>query len=207
MSAAREEILARVRAAIAPARGSAPEVPRDYRTASADGIETFAERLHDYGAHTERVHAGALDRAVRARLQARGVRRLVVPEGVPEEWTVDVEALGDVPPLPFDALDLAGGALTTCAVAIAQTGTIVLDGSAGMGRRALSLVPDYLLCVVRAEQIASSVPEAIARLDPVAPLTFISGPSATVDIEMVRVAGVHGPRRLDVIIADRSGEA
>lgn len=97
-------------------------------------------------------------------------------------------------------LDAADGVISTCAVAIAQTGTIVLDGSAGMGRRVLSLVPDYHLCVVRADQLVGSVPEALARLEATRPLTFISGPSATVDIEMVRVGGVHGPRRLEVIV-------
>ncbi|HWF34381.1 MAG TPA: LUD domain-containing protein [Solirubrobacteraceae bacterium] len=202
MSAARAEILARVRAAIAPTGSSAPEVPRGYRTRTDDGLETFIDRLHHYGAHTERVGERHLAAAVRDTLELRGVRRLVVPDGIPEEWTGRVEPLTDEPPLDFEMLDLSNGAITTCAVAIAQTGTIVLDGSAGMGRRALSLVPDYLLCIVRAGQIVSSVPEAIARLDPVRPLTFISGPSATVDIEMVRIAGVHGPRRLDVIVVD-----
>ena len=92
--------------------------------------------------------------------------------------------------------------ITTCTVAIAQSGTIVLDGGPGMGRRILSLVPDYHLCVVRAEQIVGSLPEALEKLEPTRPLTFVSGPSATVDIEMVRVRGVHGPRRLEVIVAE-----
>ena len=92
--------------------------------------------------------------------------------------------------------------ITTCTVAIAQSGTIVLDGGPGMGRRILSLVPDYHLCVVRADQLVGSLPEAIGKLEPTRPLTFISGPSATVDIEMVRVRGVHGPRRLEVIVAE-----
>ncbi|MBV9836870.1 MAG: LUD domain-containing protein, partial [Solirubrobacterales bacterium] len=110
------------------------------------------------------------------------------------------DPLRDEPPLDPHELDGADGVLTTCAVAIAETGSIVLDGSAGMGRRALTLVPDYHLCVVKASQLVGSVPEAISLLEPTRPLTFVSGPSATVDIEMVRVAGVHGPRTLDVII-------
>lgn len=202
---ARDEVLARVRQAIAPAiPATAPDrkVPRDYRTHTDDGIDTFIERLHHYEARTQRVAAGDLETAVRATLADRGVRRVVVPDGIPEAWLENVEPLTDTPPLDPHALDAADGVITTCALAIAQTGTIVLDGSAGMGRRALSLIPDYHLCVVRAEQIVGSVPEAIAKLDATRPLTFISGPSATVDIEMVRVGGVHGPRRLEVIIAD-----
>jgi L-lactate dehydrogenase complex protein LldG len=127
---------------------------------------------------------------------------VVAPDGVPGSWLEGVEALRDAPPLDPQALDGADGVITTCAVAIAQTGTIVLDGGEGMGRRVLSLVPDYHLCVVRAQRIVGSVPEAIAKLDPTRALTFVSGPSATVDIEMVRVRGVHGPRRLEVVIAE-----
>jgi L-lactate dehydrogenase complex protein LldG len=198
---AREEVLARVRSALAAAPDSPVQVPRDYRTQADDGLDTFLARLHHYDAQTRRVTGGDLDASVRAALRERGVRRVVAPDGVPEAWLDGLESLRDSPPLDPQTLNGSDGVLTTCAVAIAQTGTIVLDGSAGMGRRVLSLVPDYHLCVVRAEQIVSSVPEAIARLDPVRPLTFISGPSATVDIEMVRVSGVHGPRVLEVIVA------
>jgi L-lactate dehydrogenase complex protein LldG len=197
----REDVLARVRAAIGTAPNVAPEVPREYRSHTDDGLDTFIARLHHYEAQTRRVAEGELDAGVRAALQERGVRRLVAPDGIPEAWLEGIEPLRDTPPLDPHTLDGSDGVITTCAVAIAQTGTIVLDGSAGMGRRALSLVPDYHLCVVRADQLVGSVPEAIARLDPVRPLTFISGPSATVDIEMVRVGGVHGPRHLEVIVA------
>jgi L-lactate dehydrogenase complex protein LldG len=197
----RAEVLERVRAAIAPAGDLSVQIPRDYRTRTDDGVETFVERLHDYGAQTRRVAETELDATVRAALDERGVRRMVAPDGVPEAWLDEVEPLRDTPPLDPRALDGSDGVITTCAVAIAQTGTFVLDGGPGMGRRILSLVPDYHLCVIRAGQIVGSAPEAIARLDPLRPLTFVSGPSATVDIEMVRVAGVHGPRRLEVVIA------
>lgn len=203
---AREEVLARVRGAIAPLSGSTSpstsEVPRDYRMQSADGVDTFVDRLHHYQAHTHRSAASELDDTVRAVLAERGVRRMAVPDGVPDSWLERLEPLRDSSPLDAHTLDRCDGVLTTCAVAIAQSGTIILDGGPGMGRRILSLVPDYHLCVVRAEQIVGSLPEAIAKLEPTRPLTFISGPSATVDIEMVRVRGVHGPRRLEVIIAE-----
>jgi L-lactate dehydrogenase complex protein LldG len=199
---AREEVLERVRAALAVVSPMpAASVARDYRTHSDAGIDEFIRRVQHYDAGIERVAADDLDEAVRDHLRASGVNRLVAPDGLPDPWLTGVELLSDQPPLDAAALDGADGVLTTCAIAIAETGTVVLDGTAGMGRRALTLVPDYHLIVVRAEQIVGSLPEALAQLEPTRPLTFISGPSATVDIEMVRVKGVHGPRRLDVIIA------
>lgn len=196
---ARDEILARVTAAIA-GQARSNDIPREYRTATDDDLNTFLDRLADYDAATHVVDAGELAATIRAVL---GGRRVVAPAGIPDAWTSALtNPLHDDPPLSPDDLDAAGGVITTCTMAIAQTGTIVLDGGPGMGRRALTLVPDYHLCVVRAEQIVSSVPEAIARLrdDRSRPLTFISGPSATVDIEMTRVRGVHGPRNFEVIV-------
>jgi L-lactate dehydrogenase complex protein LldG len=194
---AREEILAKVAAAI----GSAPDkaVPREYRTTTTDGLDTFLDRLAHYDATTHVTDAADLDRTVSTALGSR--KRVIVPDA----WTAAVEdPLTDDPPLSHDQIDASDGVITTCALAIAQTGTIILDGGPGMGRRVLTLLPDYHLCIVRHDQIVSSVPEAIAKLGatgPTRPITFISGPSATVDIEMTRVRGVHGPRNLEVIVA------
>ncbi len=138
--------------------------------------------------------------AVRSFLFARDVHSVVVPRGLPAWVDHDGEVV-DRPDLTPTELDGIDAVVTGCAVAIAETGTIVLDGSALCGRRAISLVPDLHVCVVHAEQVVGSVPEAIARLDPTRPLTFISGPSATSDIELNRVEGVHGPRTLHVILA------
>jgi L-lactate dehydrogenase complex protein LldG len=195
---ARDEILSRVRTAIAGApRTEAPE--RHYRTATDDGLDTFLDRLAHYDATTHVVDANDLDQAVNTILQQRNI---VAPAGIPEAWLTGVNVLADDPPLDHQQLDASDGVVTTCALAIAQTGTIVLDGGPGMGRRALTLLPDYHLCVVRTNQLVGSVPEAIRAIhDPTRPLTFVSGPSATVDIEMTRVRGVHGPRRLEVIVA------
>jgi L-lactate dehydrogenase complex protein LldG len=198
----RNEVLARVRDAIGTARAAAEPIPRAYRARSDDGIEQFIDRLHHYQARTHRIPAGELDETVPAILDDRGVRRMAVPDGIPDAWIDRLEPLRDEPPLDAHTLDQVDGVITTCTVAIAQSGTIILDGRPGMGRRILSLVPDYHLCVVRADQLVGSLPEAIAKLEPTRPLTFISGPSATVDIEMVRVRGVHGPRRLEVILAE-----
>ena len=194
---AREEILTRVRGAIA-GQASSAEIPRHYRTTTDDDLNVFLDRLADYDATTHVVVPADLDETVRATLNGR---RMVAPAGLPETWLAGANAITDDPPLSHDDLDASDGVLTTCALAIAQTGTIVLDGGPGMGRRALTLLPDYHLCVVSYEQIVASVPEAIANVaHPTRPLTFVSGPSATVDIEMTRVRGVHGPRNLEVIV-------
>jgi L-lactate dehydrogenase complex protein LldG len=137
-------------------------------------------------------------------LDARRASRVVVPAGVPDAWLGEapVARVADEPPLSHQDLDRLDGVITGCAVAIAETGTIVLDAGPGQGRRALSLLPDLHVCVVLAGQVVGSVPEALARLVPTRPQTWISGPSATSDIELQRVEGVHGPRVLDVILVD-----
>jgi L-lactate dehydrogenase complex protein LldG len=200
---ARTEVLDRIRAAF-PAP-SAVEVPRDYRRtipADVDVVERFADRVADYRATVHRSTANDLAAVVAASLARRGARRLVVPAGVPDAWldAADTERLSDDSPLSKADLDAADGVITGCAVAIAETGTIVLDAGPGQGRRVLSLLPDYHLCVVEAARIVGNVPEALERLDPRRPLTWISGPSATSDIELQRVEGVHGPRNLEVVI-------
>jgi len=177
---AREEILGRVRAAVDGA--AVPEVPRNYRHTSgvADPVALFCERVSDYRATVHRVSDPA---TVLAELCTGRVARA---PGV--EWDA-----------PTD-LDDPDTALTGCALAIADTGTIVLDGGPLSGRRALTLLPDHHVCIVRADQVVSSVPEAFERLAPAHPITFVSGPSATSDIELQRVEGVHGPRKLDVVL-------
>jgi L-lactate dehydrogenase complex protein LldG len=142
-------------------------------------------------------------------LATRGARRIAVPAGLDRAWLAKtaVDEVSDDPPLSHTELDGLDGVITACAVAIAETGTIVLDAALDQGRRALSLLPDYHLCVVRAEHIVGSVAEALPRLDPRRPLTWISGPSATSDIELERVEGVHGPRTLEVVIVETAGHA
>ncbi|MBV8220076.1 MAG: LUD domain-containing protein [Solirubrobacterales bacterium] len=200
MTGAREEILTRVRAALGPEPAATANIPREYRTTTEDGLDAFLERLAHYDARAIQTNETNLAATIATTLADRTAHNIITPDGVPSGWLTTVNQIKDTPPLDNDALDGADGVVTTCALAIAQTGTIILDGGPGMGRRALTLLPDYHLCVVHTEQIVTSVPEALARLDPARPLTFISGPSATVDIEMVRVKGVHGPRTLDVIL-------
>jgi len=215
---ARERVLGRVRAALADVPGArgpaaadagAAELARAYDAARGvgDPVAVLTDRLADYKAIVHEVTADGLAEAITAALDRRGARRVVVPPGAPEEWRTAVGAAGaaavaDEPPLSAADLDGLDGVVTGCAAAVALTGTIVLDGGPGQGRRMLSLVPDYHLCVVTGREIVGTVPEAIARLDPVRPLTWISGPSATSDIELNRVEGVHGPRTLEVLIVN-----
>jgi L-lactate dehydrogenase complex protein LldG len=207
---AREEVLARIRAATAD-RADPPPVPRAYRTADRPPepagealLELLVERLVDYRALVRRSTTALVAPAVVAALTERGATRIAVPEGILpaglDRLDPGIELVGDDPPLTPAQLDGLDGVLTGCAVAVAETGTIVLDGGAGQGRRALSLVPDYHLVVVTAAQVVATVPEALTRLEPTRPQTWISGPSATSDIELDRVEGVHGPRTLEVIV-------
>ncbi|MFB9906504.1 LutC/YkgG family protein [Allokutzneria oryzae] len=203
-SAARTEVLRRIRTALRDNPRPAP-VPRDYDVSRdlGDLVDVFAERVADYRAIVHRVRGDRLTVWIDGLLEARGARTMIAPTDLPEDWlSPDVEWQRDAPPLSIEAMDSCDGVLTACAVGIAETGTIVLDAGVGQGRRALTLLPDYHLCVVRAEQVVGTVPEALARLDPVRPLTFISGPSATSDIELDRVEGVHGPRTLEVVVVE-----
>ncbi|ASN54083.1 lactate utilization protein C [Sinomonas sp. R1AF57] len=177
-----------------------------YRTTSGltedELVALLVDRLEDYKARVEVVAAEGLAEAIRARLEGKA---FVAPDGLPAHWlhpglterrvTDSHEA-----PLAVVRLDELDAVVTSSAVSVAETGTIVLDGSPDQGRRAISLVPDHHVCVVPVETIVGIVPEGFARLDITRPLTFISGPSATSDIELERVEGVHGPRTLDVII-------
>lgn len=207
---AREEILARIRIALADGGPEQDAGPREYlrsHAGDADLAGLFADRVADYRAVVSRVPAGGVPAAVAAAAGALGLAEIVAAPGFPADWLPQIPGvrwLSDDPPLSVDALDRCSAALTTAALGIAVTGTIVLDARDGQGRRALTLVPDVHLCVIRADQIVADVPDAIGRLDPVRPLTLISGPSATSDIELERVEGVHGPRTLHVIIAEGS---
>ncbi len=216
MVSAKETILRRIRRATrdVPA-GERPEdvpVARGYRTREdADReeiVERFAENVAEYKATVHRVGSDELPGAIERTLRERDVKRLVVPPHLPGAWvpeSVEVLRDGTRRQLKDEELDRSDGVLTGCALGIAQTGTIVLDAGRGQGRRALTLLPDYHLCVVREDQIVGLVPEAIQRLentvkDEARAVTFISGPSATSDIELDRVEGVHGPRTLEVLI-------
>jgi L-lactate dehydrogenase complex protein LldG len=207
---ARDEVLARIRAAHAAAPPPAlaySDITRGYPT-SADLdpdalVDRLVDRLVDYKALVRQARADELPAVIAAALTERGGRSVVVPAGLDPSWlsSVELDVRVDGPdPLSVADLDSADAVITACAAAVAETGTLVLDGSADQGRRVISLIPDYHLCLVKVEQICADVPQALARLDGTRPITMISGPSATSDIELDRVEGVHGPRTLEVII-------
>jgi len=208
----REFILARVRRALA-------DVPRDdtpYDQAFQRGylrehgnrdvgrtVDLLAENLADYRAVVHRCGAGELAATIAGLLAGRGSASVVVPAGLDPAWlaATHVTRVLDSAANTADELDRVDSVVTACAVAVAETGTIVLDGGPDQGRRRITLVPDHHICVVRVPgQVVSSVPQGLERLDPSRPLTWISGPSATSDIELDRVEGVHGPRTLEVVL-------
>lgn len=213
MSAARKEILSRIRSALADvAPGESPadvQVVRDYRRHGELGAEQRAERLaervRDYQAGVRRVTSADLPAAVDDACAQMGLRRVVIPEALAPSWRpAGVEVIEDRG-LTAAQLDAIDGAVTGCAGAIAETGTLILDGQGASGRRLITLVPDHHICVVTVDQIVEQVPEAIAALAPAVrrhgvPVTLVSGPSASSDIELSRVEGVHGPRHLMVLI-------
>lgn len=206
----RSVILERVRSALGDTPRPHARIDRDYLPADPgnddDNVSALSERLSHYDAHVARVDPDSVSATVARLFGERGFSSIVVPPGLDPQWLPsgdDIEWLHDSTESPLDRATIgnADAVITAATVAAADTGTIVLDGSAGQGRRTLSLLPDAMLVILDLDQIVANLPAAIARLDPRHPLTFISGPSATVDIELVRVEGVHGPRVLDVIIS------
>jgi L-lactate dehydrogenase complex protein LldG len=192
---ARDDILGRVRAALVDApEAPTAAVPRRTSDPSVDVVALFCERVADYRAVVERCTPEQVDARIRAALP--DAARVVVPPDL------DLDVAGAVPDDGLSAADLDAldAVVTRARVGIAETGTIVLDHGPGQGRRAISLVPDRHVCVVEASQVVADVPDAVALLDASRPLTWISGPSATSDIELDRVEGVHGPRLLHVIV-------
>ena len=213
MSSSRDVVLGRIRAALKDVPASEkPEdvaIDRSYLHADdapeKDRLALFIDRVRDYKAKVKVARPETLETAIAESCAARNVKRLVVPADLPDRWSPPGVELVREPGLTNDQLDRADGVLTACALGIAQTGTVVLDSGPGQGRRAITLVPDYHLCVIRQDQVVGLVPEAVVKLQsaaeaPERPITFISGPSATSDIELNRVEGVHGPRTLEVIV-------
>jgi L-lactate dehydrogenase complex protein LldG len=210
VTTARDEVLARIRGALGD-QVLAPAVPRDYRLVGdlAPGdpalVAQLVDRLEDYKATVVRVTDRddvSIGQAVAGVLAAREISQALVPSGAPAQWAAGLsEPIVDNGTLDARALDLVPAVVTGSVVAVSETGTIALDGGPRCGRRAITLVPDVHVCIVRAEDVVQTVPEGLARLDPTRPLTLVSGPSATSDIELSRVEGVHGPRTLVIIIA------
>lgn len=211
---ARDAIIARIRTALKDRGEEDPEVtsaewialPREYdqcaRLSSEDKLALFEQRLRDYDSEVSRVAEDEVAGAVEAILSARGNRPTLLAVGLPVHWVpanANVTADAEFAPRELDHFD---GVVTGATAGIAETGSLVLQHVPGQGRRAVTLVPDFHLCIVRVADVVENVPQAFARLaaDPTLPITFISGPSATADIEMTRIKGVHGPRFLHVLL-------
>lgn len=203
----REATLARIRAGLGGTL-PVPRIPRDYRIRGDlerdVAPRVFAQRVGEYRATVHQTSLDGLPSLVATILASTGATRVVVPTGLPAGWLTgvvgDVLVVTDDGRMTTEELDGVDAVVTGCAVAIAETGTVVLDAAPDQGRRVITLLPDHHVCVVAAERIVATVPEGLTRIDPTRPLTMISGPSATSDIELDRVEGVHGPRNLDVII-------
>ena len=203
---AREEVLGRIRTALGSERPQVdvPPLPAPRDLPAAELLDLLTDRVEDYRATVLRCAPGEVGATVVRGLDLAlggswSPGDVVVAPGVPAAWRPDGATEDDG--RPAVALAAFAATLTGVATAVAETGTLVLDGSPLSGRRALSLLPDVLVCVVEAAQVVPDVPDALARLDPLAPLTMVSGPSATSDIELQRVEGVHGPRTLVVVLA------
>ncbi|MEV0095786.1 LUD domain-containing protein [Streptomyces sp. NPDC050738] len=203
----RDTILARIRTAVADAP-QAPEPTRTYQTTHTPNTpqtltDLLAHHLTDYRAHVHHTHHAGLPDLIARLLTAHGSHTVLIPPGLPAAWLeeANTQQIPDSSTSSPADLDTVDSAVTGCALAIAETGTIVLDGGPDQGRRRITLIPDHHICIVHTpDQIVASLPHALPRLDPTRPQTWISGPSATSDIELDRVEGVHGPRTLDVIL-------
>jgi L-lactate dehydrogenase complex protein LldG len=205
----RDQILQRIRAAVASAP-QAPAIGRGYLREHAvpdqnSLVDLLADNLTDYRAHVHRTVEAELPGLIARLLADRDAATVLVPDGLPAAWLSEASSpatpeAGQATAADLDRID---SVVTACALAIAETGTVILDTGPGQGRRRSTLIPDHHICVVRVpDQVVASVPQAIGRLDPRRPQTWISGPSATSDIELDRVEGVHGPRRLDVVLVE-----
>lgn len=214
----KELILNRIRSSLGKKTGEVydftdTDIPREYDQKSDrseyENTSLFQERVSEYKAVVQQVDHDMIGEKISTLCSEKGVQSLVIPPGMDDAWTSeigpDTKLLSDSPPLSKDELDSCDAVLTGCFLGIAQTGTIILDASPGQGRRALTLLPDFHICVIKSSQIVGIFPEAIQQLDEVVrssgrPITMISGPSATSDIELDRVEGVHGPRKLHVLV-------
>jgi L-lactate dehydrogenase complex protein LldG len=209
----RDRILERIRTANRIA-GAAPEpIPREYeRKGTADAAQRlalFEERVREYDARVFPVHRAEIASRAAEILFETNRRRIAVPAGLPPEWlagniewVVDAAQGSGEPPLSHEVIDKVDGVMTAATLAVAVSGSIALQHGPAEGRRVLTLLPDYHLCVLDSAHVVETLPEAFDRLDPLRPTTFISGPSATADIEMIRIKGVHGPRFLDVLLVE-----